>query len=117
MPPTILFVDDENDLCFLVKCICGEKYNCLTYTKGTLALEAVRNGAHYDLAIIDYRLPDISAEQLTQELKKANPNCPIVLTSAHYLSDLPPEVAAYRFLKKPFPPQELESTIKECLRK
>jgi len=53
-----------------------------TAADGEEGLEKYRVGC-YDLVITDIRMPKLSGTAMAAEIKKINPECPIIITSAH----------------------------------
>ena len=57
-------------------------YHVDSVETGTLALE-LASGTGYDLAILDYMLPDINGFRLALQLRKKNGDVPVVVITAH----------------------------------
>ena len=89
--PTIFYADNNpKALRFLASVfeMCG--YTVLTASEPCQALALVETAA-FDLAILDYELPDTSSTLLTKEIRRIKPSVPVLLYSrrtAVYEEDL-----------------------------
>lgn len=96
--PLILVVDDEEDLCWILRKVLSEAgYRIRTAGKGKEALQVCAD-EEVTVAIIDYRLPDMNGIELFQQLKgTGRPGVGILITS-YGSPKLREEVAAVGFL-------------------
>lgn len=77
VPPLILVVDDEPDICYLVQCILEkEGYRVTTAYDGNGALELIQK-LKPDMVVLDFLLPDIDGVELCHRIRKVS-NCRIV---------------------------------------
>jgi DNA-binding response OmpR family regulator len=70
----------------------------------------------FDVALLDYRLPDGSGLELGQELRRADPGIGLVLMSGCTESGLAGRVSQsgfQTFLGKPFPTSELDAALSD----
>ena len=110
----ILHVDDDPDIRLLIAGSLQE-FGYVVVTAGTVA-EALQlaQEMHFNLCILDVRLPDGTGIELCQQLRKLQPNVPILYYSA-YASDSEQKealsVCGDAYLKKPVLAEELEQTI------
>ena len=110
----ILHVDDDPDVRLLMAGSLQE-FGYAVLTAGTVA-EALQltKDPKFNLCILDVRLPDGSGIELCQQLRKLQPNVPIVYYSA-YADDALQREALSRcgdaYLQKPVFAAELEQTI------
>ncbi len=76
---------------------------------GELGAEPWRRA--YQVAVVDYHLPEASGLEVARRLKEKQPECRIILIS----SELPPEPAQVvdRFLAKPFSKEAILEVIAE----
>lgn len=110
----ILHVDDDPDIRLL---IAGslQDFGYVVVTAGTVAeaLQLARE-MHFNLCILDVRLPDGTGIELCQQLRQLQPNTPVLYYSA-YASDSEQKealsVCGDAYLKKPVLAEELEQTI------
>ncbi len=122
-PANILLVDDEEDcLCTYKKCLSLEGYNADTFTDPTMALNHIANvdPSHYDLAILDIRMPGLNGLQLYYRLKAINRKIKILFVSAldavpELTSILPDTKTSDRFIKKPVTIDNFVAAVKVAL--
>ncbi|HRO69760.1 MAG TPA: response regulator [Chitinophagaceae bacterium] len=116
--PHALIIDDETDICFLLKGILRHKNIDAAYAS-TLA-----EGRQYlrqhdaDIIFIDNHLPDGYGVEQVRNLKKQNPFCKIVMITAHDTST--DRELAYRegvdyFIGKPFTREVIFKTVEKLI--
>lgn len=117
---TVLVVDDEPDLCEIVRrMLDGRGFAVLT--AGGVGAARARCGSHtgpIDLLVTDVRMPDGSGPDLADEVRRAHPTMAVL-----YMSGLPSHVgevveltgAGERVLGKPFTPTELLAAVDTLL--
>ncbi len=99
MKPTILIVDDEEDICEDLSAILeGEGYFTIVYRDGQEVYESIEDGLKYDLVIIDLALPNRSGDEVISILKRKNPKIPIISWSGY---DYHPAGSDWHFQKPP----------------
>ena len=77
MSMLVLIVDDNQDLCELLRCtVAGFGYDAITASDGDEALRLLRE-RHYDLVLSDHDMPRMSgselAEMIAREFRTARP--------------------------------------------
>src|SRR5262249_9304229 len=105
----ILLIDDEQDILFTFKeGLSSEGYNVEAFVDPTEAFTHFVNvnPSHYNLAILDIRMPGLNGLQLYYRLKAVNRNIKILFVSAldavpELISILPDVKATNDFIKKP----------------
>lgn len=108
----ILIVDDVMSNVLLLKVLLtNEKFNIVTATNGTQALEQVR-AEQPDLVLLDVMMPDMSGFEVAQQLKSDPDTCeiPIIfLTALNSTADIVKgfQVGGNDFISKPFNKEEL----------
>lgn len=102
----ILLVDDDPLICDLVVDWFGDKFGTevLCPRSGMLGARMMMS-SHFDLAVIDVDLPEISGLELAAFA--ANENIPVLLVSGHPGTNDRLERLRYPFLAKPFKLHEL----------
>jgi CheY-like chemotaxis protein len=114
----ILLVDDEPVVLALIRRIMHElagHYDLIAVPDGATALAqlAQRPAA---LVITDYHMPDMDGVMLTEAIKAAAPQCPVVLISAYPDAQHRAEaVGADFFLAKPFTFAALAAIVQAAL--
>lgn len=110
----LLIVDDDRDLLDTLKeAFVMNGYLVTTAVNGLEALAIFKEG-DFDLAIFDVELPEMNGFDLTREVKKINPNFPVVLITGYSHLYQPQDVLSLdveAFLKKPLNISELISII------
>lgn len=117
---TILLVDDD-DLCAQTCRQILERigYHVLIAASGSEAIELYR---HYqdqiNLVLLDVILPDISGDQIFQQLKRCNPNATVIVISGYQVDQQVSSLLAQGcvdFLQKPFPNKTLANKVRAAL--
>lgn len=105
MKHKVLIVDDEPEICGLLKLFLEEDFEVVTFTDPRLACAAV-DEAHFDLVVSDIKMPYITGLQLVQYVKARSPRTEVVLITGHAQNDRDVigarELGAAGVLFKPF---------------
>lgn len=118
-PDVVIIVDDNDDIRGMLQFLLGRAgYRTIAAKNGAEALRLARSGAPR-LAIIDYRLPDMTGLELQNRLRVSDPRLPVILLLAG-LTDLSVAVAAIKegafdYLSKPFDNQSVLAKVREAL--
>ena len=118
-PSVVLIVDDDEDIRSILKCLLVRAgYQVVAAKDGTEGLHLTRT-CDPRLAILDYRLPDMTGLDLLRRLRNADPHLPVILLTG--FADLAVAVTAIKegaldYLSKPFDNQQLLATVREALR-
>lgn len=114
----ILVVDDDSAmLAFLVEAIRILGYNVVACRTATAAKEAFAKDT-FALVISDFMLPDSSGVILLKDLRRDNPNLPIVIVTGYPLAYTPSMARTDNidgYLGKPFRINQLEQVIVSLL--
>ena len=120
MKAHILVVDDDSRITTLLRRILAyEGYSVAVAASGDAALRATLEHAP-DLIILDIMLPGIDGLEVTQRLRAAGDNVPILmLTARDSVADRVEglEIGADDYLIKPFAHEELLARVKAMLRR
>lgn len=113
----LLIVDDEElGLARLQRLLGSLDYNDVTLAKNGLdALEKMK-GNHFDIALLDINMPDMTGLELAYELKIIQNNLPIIFQTAydeHALEAF--SIGANGYLVKPFSVEALQETIERII--
>lgn len=118
--PRILFVDDNEDTCELVKYLLTRADNEYAVTTVSTAQNAVNfiESEAFDLYILDYRLPEISGAELCRKIRYRDSKTPVLFFSAAaYPVDFDEafKAGATEYLVKPDDLFKLTETIENLL--
>ncbi|MCF0172841.1 MAG: response regulator, partial [Bacteroidales bacterium] len=117
---TILFVDDNEELCSYVRLSFRSFYNVVTYTNPLDALQYLRDGGICDILVSDVMMPEMPGDELCRSIKE-NPETqwlPVILLTARSGRDFMIEglgKGADDYVVKPFDPAILRSRIETLL--
>ncbi|HTD67512.1 MAG TPA: PAS domain S-box protein [Candidatus Limnocylindria bacterium] len=117
----ILLVEDEEPLRELVRCVLEDYgYTVIDAASGRSAFDVWNQRAHeFDLLLTDIVMPDgITGRDLAEALKQEKPNLRVLFSSG-YSSDIMGKdfvlSDGINFLQKPYNPQTLAQTVRDCL--
>ncbi len=114
----IVVVDDEADICFLLKRFLSKNdfivETALTGKDGLALIESFEP----DLVMTDFRLGDITGTELLNAIKSKRPHVPVLIITGY--SDIKIAVnvmklGAYDYITKPLFPDEILVTVKKAL--
>lgn len=115
---TILIIDDEkNYLVILEALLAPEGYEIITEDNSINALRLIRE-ADLDLVITDMKMPGMDGMVLLDEVKKIDPELPVIIMTAYGTIEMAVEAMkkrAYDYITKPFRNEELKLSIKKAL--
>ena len=114
----ILVVDDEPVVCRSCEKILSEDgYEVSTAFTGREGLEKVRQ-EHFDVAITDMKIPDISGMEVLECIRGEQPGMPVVMITGYASVDTAVramKLGAFDYIPKPFAPEELSAIIEKAL--
>ncbi|MCK5837126.1 MAG: sigma-54-dependent Fis family transcriptional regulator [Desulfobacula sp.] len=114
----ILIVDDEKNYPMIIKELLQEEgYTSLTASSGMEALD-ILNTELIDLVLTDVKMPGMSGIQLLKEIKKTNPDLPVIIMTAYGSVEKAVDamhMGAYTFILKPFENQALIAYIAKAI--
>ena len=115
----ILIVDDEEFNWLLIKDALEETRATVIWARvGQEAVDLVAAGEHYDLILMDMKMPVLDGFETTVLIKKINPEIPVIAQTAYAMPDERNkcmEVGCDDYLSKPISMEELLKTIKKYL--
>ena len=118
VPGKILAVDDDEGNLVVLEEFLIDDYEIVTTTSPAEALQLVRSG-EFDMVISDQRMPNITGVELLREVRKLYPDTIRIIISAY--SDAKAMLDAinvgevYRFILKPWDPDQVEAVVREGL--
>jgi DNA-binding NtrC family response regulator len=117
-PETILVVDDDQDMCWVLEAALAA-LGYVVKTAGTARSAIASVADHtFPVAFVDARLPDMDGFRLAEELRGLRPAMRIIMISGYYLEDDARILDAMRksridgFLAKPF---QIETIVKAAV--
>jgi DNA-binding response OmpR family regulator len=117
---TLLIVDDEEDVLGIVtEYLRAQGYRVVTASSGREAIETLRVACvSFDVAVIDWTLPDVAGDDLVQHIREVQPCCPILITTGHsddVLADAMFGDLAASIVRKPFTMRALAAHVEALL--
>jgi DNA-binding NtrC family response regulator len=114
---TILLVEDEEQVLFIAKAILKAMgFTVIGAVNGKEALELyLNNAAEITFVITDMGMPVMGGYELFRELKKINPELPIIISSGFGDSDVTariPREEIAGLINKPYGPDQLREVLK-----
>ena len=112
MPPSLLIVDDEQDMLQLLRRSLASELTCKVQTASSAEKALQLLEAHiFDLVLADIKMPGMNGLELLESVKKDTPDLTVVLMTAFGHIEMAVEAmkrGAYDFITKPF---ELDSLV------
>ena len=120
--PHILYVDDDTDIIFVQERILAHfGYKVTAFKQPMDALEHFRsNPDQFDAAIVDLVMPCMEGDKLAREIKKLNPDLPVILCTgfgAEIAEQQICELGLDGFLVKPIARDLMLETLSHLIRK
>jgi len=119
MPSSILIVDDEKNMRFVVgRALAGAGHDVREAASGEEALEAFEESVP-DLVILDQRMPGMGGQAALVAIKKEHPALPVIMLTAHGNVENAVQAmkaGASEYLTKPFDVEELKLTVDKALK-
>src|SRR5690349_7225081 len=115
---TILIIDDDRDMCLLLKrFLTRHGYEVLESYNGKKALELLES-TEPALVMCDFRLEDMEGNVLLGKIKERYPHLPVIIITGYSDIKIAVEVmkmGAYDYITKPLFPDEILVTIRKAL--
>lgn len=117
--PTILIVEDNKEMTYLLINLLQDEYNLLISENGKdgfmMAMEH-----QPDLILSDIMMPDMNGYQLIKKIRESSRQIPIILLTA--INELDNKLEGFQigaddYISKPFHPPELKARIKSLIQK
>lgn len=107
---SILLVDDDTSILNLTKQILLDNNLKVMATSSPLDAIKIAQNHSFDIALVDFRMPEMTGAELSVELKKIHPNLPVIAVTANVMKSEPHEGSDDPFdgyLPKPFKSKDL----------
>jgi serine/threonine-protein kinase len=115
----VLVIDDDQDLCTIVEdFLMMEKHTVHSVHTGAEGLELLKS-YQYELAILDWDLPDAKGVDLLKRFRDEGGNTPVIMLTGHTTIDdkeIGLDSGANDYLTKPFHSKELAARIRTVFR-
>ena len=115
---SILVVDDDIAHRTMLRILLEWEYEVSEADCGSMAIEKVQQ-THYDLVLMDVRMPEIGGIEALDKIKALSPEIPILMMTAYSSNETASkafEKGAYGYLTKPFDFENLRQTIESAVR-
>ena len=115
---SILVVDDDIAHRTMLRILLEWEYEISEADCGSIAIEKVQK-THFDLVLMDVRMPEISGVEALDKIKALNPEIPIVMMTAYSSNEVAAkalEKGACGYLTKPFDFENLRQTIENAVK-
>ncbi len=117
----VMVVDDDPDVALTYESfLTSSGYKASVFSGAYDALRDFASGhSHYDLVVLDIRMPDMNGLQLYQSLKAMNPACKVVFVSAldaaEELVSILPGVSPQDIIRKPVGKERFIRAVRAAL--
>ena len=111
----LLFVEDEDDLRFLVfEALSDLGHDVTLAHDGDEAMRHLRGALRFDHVVTDISMPrGVSGLDVAAEAARSQPQASVLLVSGYQRSQLPPIPEGTRFLTKPYRLAQLLDTLQD----
>jgi DNA-binding NtrC family response regulator len=115
-PQHVLVVDDEPLMCWSLAEMLTQLGDIVTQARtGAAAVRALREAREpIDVALLDYKLPDVDDLSLLQTVRRLSPTTRVVMMSAHFTPEAAREalaLGAARVVNKPIDILDVPSLV------
>ena len=115
----LLLDDEENNLAFMARCLHNEPYELVKYTNPVEALSLIKSGQKFDIILSDHKMPEMDGIEFFEKVGQIDPECMKILVTAYSDADILigsiNTAKVYRYIKKPYKPDELVITVKAAV--
>ena len=115
----VAVVDDDQDITdLLANYFKSKNQNVTTFNDAESALEKILTDRSFDIVITDLELPKISGLELTQKIKNAGIDIPIIVLTVNQDVEVAMKAVyagAYDFIVKPIPFPQLQVSIERAM--
>lgn len=117
---TLLFVDDNEDLCKYIRMTFGDSYQVVDAKSAEAALKYLQEGGECDIVVSDVMMPGMHGDELCRRIKENNETSwlPVILLTAKTGRDFMIEglaLGADDYIAKPFDTAILASKVANIL--
>jgi signal transduction histidine kinase len=117
--PTLLVVDDEQDVLSSVRDWLRIDYRVITFQRGAQALEYLRSGQSAQVILADQRMPEMTGVEVLRQAKAIRPDMTRLLFTAYIeirtVIDAINQGHVFRYIAKPCDPDELSVIVRQAV--
>jgi signal transduction histidine kinase len=117
--PTLLVVDDEQDVLSSVRDWLRIDYRVITFQRGEEALEYLRSGQCAQVILSDQRMPEMTGVEVLRQAKAIRPETTRLLFTAYIdiraVIDAINQGHVFRYIAKPCDPDELSVIVRQAV--
>lgn len=117
-PTNILVVDADPDIrAALSDMLRHEGYRVIAVETGAEALQRIRQ-EHYEVALLDIRLPDLDGLSILRVMKELDPSLPIIVLTGYATVENTIEIlveSAFAYLTKPYDQEEIKAILRRAV--
>jgi len=115
--PSILVIDDEEDMLLLYKNILKNHYNLTATSSGQKAIKIISQ-SNFDVVLLDVIMPEMNGIEVLKKIKEIDISLEVIMITAS--KEVKPAVeslkfGAFDYIVKPFEMDDLLSTIQKAL--
>jgi two-component system cell cycle sensor histidine kinase/response regulator CckA len=110
----VLLVEDEDPVRMVAeRALVRKGYTVTSARDGDEGLEIVRGGGAFDLVVSDVVMPGMDGPTMAKEIRKLQPNLPVLFMSGYAEEQLRKEIAIenMHFIPKPFSVQQISDKV------
>jgi len=116
----ILFVDDEQDVLFIInEYLSAQGFKVTTVDNGFQAMELINSNA-FDIVFSDLKMPEFSGLELLSLIKEQHPETEVIIVTGHGTIETAVEalkLGSYDYLQKPIELERLRVLINRIIEK
>lgn len=112
--------DDEYNFLYINEILRQFNFNCLRAANGQEAVELAKKNENISLILMDLKMPILDGFGAFEQIKKLNPNIPIIAQTAYALGEDKAKIESYGFngyISKPIKRNELLKMVKTSLKR
>lgn len=114
----VLVVDDEQVMRDSLRAWLEDEGFEVATAEDALKALAFAKEQHFDVAVVDIRMPGMDGIVLQKKFREAQADLPVVIITAHATVETAVQAmreGAYDYLMKPFPPEKLTNVIRRVI--
>ncbi len=117
MTRRVLVVDDEAPNRAVLAALLDDDYDVVEAGSGAEAVELASQG-RFDVLLVDQRMPGMTGVEAVEHIRPHQPDAAVLVISAYVdspaLIDAINRARAFRFVRKPWNPDELRETVRQA---